>query len=156
MQKSETWPPPSGVPAKSRFKKARKLKWGETPFDDLTRAELLRLVQAYHYALQSARSVMAMRASYEPSIYWSSQGSGGKALLKANHLMDLCGDGKADEASEKIYRSFFRTAGPLLFPHMKDDKFYDWGVNDKGEMIAPCPTEGGYRPIEWRDVCPQD
>jgi hypothetical protein len=41
----ELWPPASGLPSRDRMKPAESLRWGETPFDDLTRAELLRLVQ---------------------------------------------------------------------------------------------------------------
>lgn len=154
MTDTEQWPPRSGVPAKGRFKKGRSLKWGETPFDDLTRAELLRLVQAYHSATIAARSVMLIQAEAAPSVYWSFEGSGGRALAKVNHLVKLAGDGGMNEASENIYRSFFRTADVLLFPYLRDSRWGDWGINDKGEMCAPHRTEEGYRPIEWRDVCP--
>lgn len=150
----EQWPPASGLPAKSRFKKASKLKWGETPFDDLSRAELLRLVQAYHSATVSAQSVMRMQAELAPSPYWMHGGSGGRALGKCNVLMKLSGERDADPASENIYRSFFRTADTLLFPHLKDDRFNNWGVNEKGVMVAPFKAEEGYRAIEWRDVLP--
>lgn len=156
MQKKEHWPPHSGLPGKARFKKGRTLKWGESPFDGLTRAELLRLVQAYHSAIIAARSVMLIQAQAAPSSYWSFQGSGGRALAKANHLVTLSGDGGMNEASEKIYRSFFRTADVLLFPHLRDDRFSNWGVNNKGEMVAPYNGMEGYRQITWSDVCPKD
>lgn len=151
----EQWPPNSGVPEKKRFKKARKLEWGETPFDDLSRAELLRLVQAYHSAAVAARSVMATMAEMAPQPYWGPDGSGGRALAKANHLMQLAGEQDPDPASEKIYRSFFRTADPLLFPYLKEvDKWSNWGVNEQGVMCAPMRNEPGWRPLEWRDVLP--
>lgn len=151
----EQWPPNSGVPDKKRFKKARKLEWGETPFDDLSRAELLRLVQAYHSATVAARSVMATMAEMTPSSYWGTEGSGGRALAKANHLMRLAGEDDPDPASEKIYRSFFRAADTLLFPYLKEvDKWSDWGINEQGEMCAPRRQEEGWRAIEWRDVVP--
>jgi hypothetical protein len=150
----EQWPPNSGVPEKKRFKRASKLKWGETPFDDLSRAELLRLVQAYHSAVVSAQSVIAMHAEGTPSPYWNANGSGGRALAKANELMKLAGERDPDPASEKIYRSFFRTADVLLFPHLRYERFNNWGVNDKGEMCAPFKPEEGFRQIEWRDVLP--
>lgn len=154
MAKTDQWPPNRGLPGKKRFKKGRALKWGETPFDDLTRAELLRLVQAYHSALIASRSVMRMQASYGPSPYWGSEGSGGRALEKANYLVDLVGDGGGNESSEKIYRMFFRAADVLLFPFLRQRDFNDWGVNDKGEMVAPYRGQEGYRPIAWRDVLP--
>jgi len=151
---ADQWPPNHGLPKKNRYKKARGLKWGETPFDDLTRGELLRLVQAYHSAVVSSQSVMAMQAQMAPSGYWSGIGSGGRALAKCNELMKLAGERDPDPASENIYRSFFRSADVLLFPHLKEDKFNNWGVNDKGEMCAPYRAEEGYRAIEWRDVLP--
>lgn len=151
----EQWPPDSGVPDKKRFKKPTKLKWGETPFDDLTRAELLRLVQAYHSAVVSSQSVMAIQAQVEPSAYWALNGSGGRAIAKCNELMKLAGERDPDPASENIYRSFFRAADVLLFPHLKNDTFSNWGVNAEGEMVAPFKPQDGYRPIEWRDVLPE-
>lgn len=151
----EQWPPNSGVPSKKRFKKATKLKWGETPFDDLSRAELLRLVQAYHLAAVAAQSAMAITAQAQPSGFWGGNGSGGRALLKLNHLLTLAGENDPDPAGEKIYRSFFRSAAVLLFPHLREDTFSNWGINKDGEMVAPFKPDEGYRPIEWRDVLPE-
>jgi hypothetical protein len=151
----EQWPPNHGLPAKKRFKKARSLKWGETPFDDMTRGELLRLVQAYHSAVVASQSAMSMVATAAPSGYWMAGGSGGRALAKCNVLMHLAGERDPDPASENIYRSFFRSADVLLFPHLKDERFSNWGVNDKGDMVAPYKEEDGFRAIEWRDVLPQ-
>lgn len=151
----EQWPPNRGLPAKSRYKKAKDLEWGETPFDDLDRGELLRLVQAYHAAALSADSVLH-QFSYgqERHPYWSLEGVGGRARARLQFLIERAGDGKADKASESIYRSFFRTAYGLLFPPLKRDTD-DWGVNDKGIMIAPFRNEAGYRRIKWSDLLPK-
>lgn len=154
----EQWPPNSGVPKKRRFKKAKSLKWGETPFDDLTRAELLRLVQAYHSALVATDSTLHMCSfNNENSPFWGPEGTGGRALAKSGYLLALAGQDDPDPASENIYRMFFRTADVLLFPHLREsaDGFSNWGINDKGEMVAPIRDEPGWRPIEWRDVLPQ-
>jgi hypothetical protein len=150
------WPPASGLPPKSHFKKAVKLKWGETPFDSLSRAELLRLVQAYHSALTSTSSCLKMsRAINEDSPYWGEDGSGGRALAKSDFLFSLCGAAGTDQARERIYRSFFRTADTLLFG-AKPGSFDDWGIKIGGdEMIAPRRDDPAYRPIEWRDLLPQ-
>lgn len=152
----DQWPPASGLPARSRMKPAKSLEWGETPFDDLTRAELLRLVQAYHMALGSTSSCLRMAQALNPtSPYWGHDGSGGLALARAEILMKLAGDGGADQGSERIYRSFFRVAEPLLFPTIPDrDGFSRWGVNDKGEWCAPYDPARGYRKVEWRDLLP--
>lgn len=152
--KKEQWPPAHGLPAANRFKRLKRFSWGETPFDDLSRGELLRLAQAYHSALVAARSVMAMHATDNPSLYWTIEGVGGRALAKANYLMKLSREDSSDQERENIYRSFFRTADTLLFPHKRQDKFHDWGVNAKGEMIAPQAGQQGFRPIKWADVLP--
>jgi hypothetical protein len=153
--KSEQWPPARGVPGKARFKKARALQWGESPFDDLDRGELLRLVQAYHAAAVSANSVLALcRHGQECSPFWGSDGSGGRAKARLEWLIAQCGDGGMNEASERIYRSFFCSAYGLLFPTLKGE-FEDWGIDKKGMMAAPNPgREQGYRPIRWADLLP--
>lgn len=154
-ENSGQWPPASGLPDKKRFKKAHTLKWGETPFDTLDRAELLRLVQAYHMALGATSSCLKMQRSANPeSLYWGPEGSGGGALKKADHLMALCGAAGTDQAREKIYRSFFRTAECLLFG-AAPGSFDDWGIKiGSDEMIAPCRDDPAYRRIEWRDMLP--
>lgn len=152
----ERWPPESGLPSRSRFKKAKALGWGETPFDTLSRAELLRLVQAYHMAVTATSSCLRMQEAVEPdSPYWDrEEGSGGRALKKAEHLIKLCGDGGQNEASERIYRSFFRTAHGLFFG-AKPGSFDDWCIKvDGNEMYAPFRDDPGYRRIEWRDLLP--
>lgn len=151
----EKWPPARGVPGKRRFKKAADLRWGETPFDTLDRGELLRLVQAYHAAAVSANSVLKMcAAGQEGHPFWGPEGTGGQALARIGWLMAQCGDVGGNAASERIYRSFFRTAYGLLFPTLKRDRFDHWGVNAKGEMCAPFEGEKGYRAIRWSDLLP--
>lgn len=154
---NEIWPPLHGPPDKKRFKKAKDLKWGETPFDDLTRGELLRLVQAYHMALTSADSVLHQLMPYSREAsgpFWSKDGSAGKAIDRMDALKLLMGDGGSDTDRENIYRQFFRTAFVLLFPDQARD-FDLWGVNEKGEMCAPNPgLDRGYHPISWRDLHP--
>lgn len=154
MTKKEQWPPAHGLPAKGRFKKLKRFSWGESPFDDLTRGELLRLVQAYHSATVSSRSVLKMHANDAETGFWGPEGTGGRALQKANYLMALSREDSTDQERENIYRSFFRTADTLLFPYKKSDKFSDWGVNEDGEMVAPHSGKDGYRPIEWKDILP--
>ncbi len=159
----EQWPPNHGIPAKTRYKKAKSLRWGETPFDDLTRGELLRLVQAYHAAAVGANSVI-YQVSYgqDNHPYWSKDGRGGRAKARLEYLITRAGDGGADAGSENIYRKFFRSAYGLLFPGIKDE-YYSWGIDDvSGEMVAPykpgetSPFDGKrkLRAIKWRDLLP--
>lgn len=43
------------------------LKWGETPWDKLSREELLRTVQRYHSALSSLDSCLSMSRATSPT-----------------------------------------------------------------------------------------
>lgn len=157
------WPPARGIPAKNRYKKARDLQWGETPFDDLDRGELLRLVQAYHAAAVGANSVLGMMShGQEGHLYWSGEGSGGKAKAKLEFLIRRAGDGGMNSASENIYRKFFRHAYGLLFPGL-GDQWDQWGIDEKtGEMFAPYTVgersplrpEAKMRAVRWRDLLP--
>ncbi|RKK03269.1 hypothetical protein EBE87_24650 [Pseudoroseomonas wenyumeiae] len=56
------WPPAIGLPLWDRMKLAESLRWSETPFDDLTRAEIFRLVQDHHLALISADGTLRRSA----------------------------------------------------------------------------------------------
>jgi hypothetical protein len=151
---SQPWPPASGLPSRDRMKPAEGLQWGETPFDDLTRAELLRLVQAYHLALVSAGDALRQLCLQDPiSPFWGADGQGGRALARGDTLKALV-DGESQEARDRIYRQFYRAAAGLLFPTLPDP-FHDWGVNGKGEWCAPSPgPDWGYRPVEWQDLLP--
>lgn len=157
------WPPARGIPGKGRFKKPADLQFGETPFDDLTRGELLRLVQAYHAAAVSARSVLAMTEYHQKEHpYWGPDGSGGRAKRRLEYLLARCGDGGANSRSERIYRSFFRYATDLLFAGVDGDKDY-WGIDAKGEMVAPSApgdinrfTGLPLRPLKWSDIVPKE
>jgi hypothetical protein len=151
----EPWPPASGLPARDRMKPAESLRWGETPFDDLSRAELLRLVQAYHLALVSADGALRQVRLQDPANpFWEADGQGGRALARADTLKTLV-DGENAEARMHIDRQFYRAAAGLLFP-MLADPFHDWGVNGQGEWCAPNPgSDWGYRPVEWQDLLPE-
>lgn len=157
------YPPARGIPGKARFKKPADLQFGETPFDDLTRGELLRLVQAYHAAAVSANSVLAMiEHGQQGHPYWGPEVSGGRAKRRLEYLIARCGDGGANSASERIYRAFFRYANDLLFPGVEGDKD-KWGIDAKGVMVAPA-TPGDInrftglplRPLKWSDLLPKE
>lgn len=87
----------------------RKLEWGETPWDDMPREQLLREVQRMYAALLAARSPLAMWKLRDPeSPFWSIHGTGGRALSMADQAL-------APYPNEPAYRSFFRYAVDLLF-----------------------------------------
>jgi hypothetical protein len=137
------------------MKPAESLGWGETPFDDLTRAELLRLVQAYHLALAHADGALRQVRHQGPaSPFWEADGQGGRALARAATLKTLV-DGDSAKARTHIDRQFYRAAAGLLFPSLADP-FHDWGVNGQGEWCAPNPgPDWGYRPVAWQDLLPE-
>jgi hypothetical protein len=151
----EPWPPASGLPSRDRMKPAESLRWGETPFDDLSRAELLRLVQAYHLALASADGALRqVRRQDAASPFWETDGQGGRALARADTLKTLV-DRNSAEARMHIDRQFYRAAAGLLFPSLADP-FHDWGVNGQGEWCTPNPgSDWGYRQVEWQDLLPE-
>jgi hypothetical protein len=141
--------------SRDRMKPAESLQWGETPFDDLTRAEFLRLVQAYHMALVTADGALRQVRLQDPtSLLWEADGQGGRALARADTLKALV-DGDSAAARKRIDRQFYRAAAGLLFPSLADS-FHDWGVNGQGEWCAPNPgPDWGYRPVEWQDLLPE-
>jgi hypothetical protein len=113
----------------------KKLKWGQTPWDNLTKEELLREVQRMFSALQSAQSVMRLcEMNGGGSTFWGPQGTGGTGIEKARQVLDPIFE-KYD--SENIYRAFFRTADDLLFEQGRARIGFGWAVCDKcGCMVG--------------------
>lgn len=152
-----------------------KLEWGQTPWDDLSKEELLKEVQKMFSALMSAMSVLKMNMiGYENSPFWSNRkGTGARAIEKARQVIDPI-YGKFDR--ESIYRSFYRTANDLLFDNSKFDLGFGWSVcpicglmigadidgkRHDGEicqevMLTRSGCNGILRPLIWDDLRPID
>lgn len=145
----------------------RKLNWGETPWDDLSREELLREVQKLYSALDAARSVMTIVSKSNPSGFWRGTGSGRLAIEKCAQAQERA----RMFDSESVYRSFFRYADDLLFEGMG----CDWVVCDRcegmwsniapegkdlvGEPCRNCDRKGidsPLRKITWDDLKPKE
>jgi hypothetical protein len=139
------------------------LKWGQTPWDDMTKEELLREVQRMYAALSNANSVMKMaRYGNENSPFWGNEGTGGKALEMSRQILE-----PLDRYGEAIYRRFFRYAYDLLFDQTNFKIGFDWQVcpmcgvmlgsgHDEGrpcEMGKPGCT-GIMRKLTWDDLKP--
>lgn len=137
-----------------------KLKWGQTPWDKMSKSELLREVQRMFTALESARSAMKLSSDMSHP-FWSDIGSGGRALSKANQVIESIYD-KYD--SESVYRSFYRYAISLLFNVPDKEK---WVVCSEcgamyspGELDKPCgifpsgkkDCKGTLRALNWSDL----
>jgi hypothetical protein len=149
---------------------ARELKWGQTPWDHLSQPELLREVQRMYAALESTRSVLNILSAQARTAdsFWSERGSGGKALSRANQVIEPV---QQEYDPEDIYRAFFRYATSLLFEVDERERWYICpvcgimlsGENQTGQACqiidipgrkeSNCP--GIMRPLEWQDLAPQ-
>lgn len=146
------------------MKDPRELDFGETPWDDLPREELLRIVQRQFAALQEAQGLIRVsRMAAHP--FWQPSGSGGKVLA----MVEACTrDVEAtQEGRERVYRQFFRYAVDLLFadvPHVGAR----WMICDGCKLMMARRLDGStpecvdcgsgghqLRPITWADLRPQ-
>lgn len=144
----------------------KELKWGETPWDNLSQEELLREVQRMFAALQAAKSVMGLLSVQSNSTFWSEHGSGGRALEFASQVIDPVYKEYDDES---VYKSFFRYAVSLLFEVSDDEKWIIcpvcggmWGGRNAISYIGTVCSEhpmtphngckGVFRWLEWKDL----
>ena len=137
------------------------LKWGETPFDSLSRDELLLLVKKMYAFVTNGRSCLSIQRAVDPSsAYWGRSGSGGIAIAMADQIIDSV---EAGFDSENVYRSFYRYARDLLFDSSEFDIGAGWVVcvecgtmiGDSTERTSVCIDCGGQtRAIEWGDLEP--
>ena len=140
---------------------SKELKWGETPWDNMSREELLREVQRMFSAVQSARNVMGMvRGPESDSPYWQFDGTGGRAVEKCDQVINLVTDQYDPEA---LYGAYYRYADDLLFTGLG----MGWavcpqcgtltGTGRERESAAgkPCFCDGTIlRALEWADLTP--
>ena len=135
----------------------RFLKFGQTPFDTLTKKDLLFLCKKYYDTINTLHSIVLMhRGRNKDDPYWNEGGSGRQALLQADEC--LVEVGTSDERRDAIYRSFYRYASGLLYQHPELDRH--WMVCDKcssmmaklGTPMQVCICGGPLRPITWDDL----
>lgn len=154
----------------------KRLAFGETPWDGMPQATLLRETQRMYAALIATRSALAIARSQDPAgPYWGGEsGTGGRALAMADSILDPLHDayGRNGRGSEAIFRAFFRYAVDLLFSPALG---YAWtacdggcGVfigpirdpertspNDAGKPCQECARHGREftrRPLQWSDL----
>ncbi len=145
----------------------REMKWGETPWDDMSREQLVREVQRMYSALVEARGVINLAKLTDereypntPSPYWNAKdGVGRHAMEKVRQALAIY-----DSRLDDIYRAFFRYADDLLF----DGKLgFNWMIGRCGDIVGDfesnghqiCPLckangkgEIPMRPITWDDL----
>lgn len=152
----------------------RYLEWGQTPFDDLSREELLRQCQRLYSATLSLTSTLLQaRHGNERSPYWGPGGSGALALEKGEQALPAA---RGDFGGETIYRAFFRYADDLLFESKGAMRLgFDWHVctvcktmrgssrpEDANRVGQPCPSpsyqpcSGTLRLLTWDDLKPAE
>lgn len=139
-----------------------RLEYGQTPWDDMSREELLREMQRAYAAVDAARSALELSVGSEPVPFWRAGGRGYRALEMCEAVVSRV---ERQFNSEDVYRAFFRYAVDLLFgPEFGSG----WRVCPKGHMLGDTPTTEGarrshrvcslcdapMRDIEWRDIQP--
>jgi hypothetical protein len=146
----------------------RKLEWGETPWDDMPREQLVREVQRMYSALILARGPLINgKRREESSPYWRRGGVGGDAIDRVEQALSPYKNDESDGGGyEPAYRSFFRYAVDLLF----DGHGSNWAVcenehmigayfSDRPETCSLCRETGkgevSMRPITWDDLQPK-
>lgn len=148
------------------------LKWGQTPWDNMSKEELLREVQRIYSAVSSLYGVVFMYSQInDPSgPYWSHRGVGGISLEKGRQILQPINDKYSDE---DVYRVFYRYANDLLFDSSKYEIGSNWlvcpvcgdmwGTNGdhikEGMKCTDGPRrntkcDGVLRKLEWSDLDP--
>ncbi|PBV09242.1 hypothetical protein CJU35_05135 [Pseudomonas aeruginosa] len=110
---------------------SKELEWGQTPFDECTREELIQ-----HCArLYSATSALSSAAQtiQDNSLFWT-QGSGAVAVEKGRQALESA---RCGFDAENIYRAYLRYAGDLLFVDAPGLEFRNgWVVCPVCEQMA--------------------
>lgn len=150
----------------------KKLVWGETPWDDLSREELLREVQRLYAAVQAAHHLFqGLRDYYAPAeiapiLRLDPRGqTAAKCAYVVNRL-------ESEWDAESLYHSFYRYANDLLFAGADLRIGYGWALcpacgvmvgrslDGRESIGAVCrdviqsDCKGILRALEWRDLEP--
>lgn len=150
--------------------KPKTLRWGETPWDNLSREELLREVQRMYAAVSAMYSALRITAHGQESGYWGPSGTGGSAIEMGRQIVEPL----RERYGDGMYRAFFRYALDLLFEQRSGYQIgHGWAVCPEcGRMAgdpeghsfvgrrcaellhlrAEGPCAGVLRPLEWADL----
>lgn len=153
---------------KRAVRRPKLLAWGQTPWDGLSKEELLKEVWRMYVALQGALGIVNQyRHLSSHALFWTKEGRGGATLEESRQALARLN--RYD--SESVYRSFFRYASDLLF----DANGYDmitwgwhicpkcramWGSKTRdmsGQQCTEMPggarqCDGVLRPLQWSDL----
>lgn len=151
--------------------KKKSLEWGQTPWDDMSKDELLHEVWRMYSAMRSLYSVLKMHeVDNKNHPYFSKSGVGGNAIEKGRQILEPLFN-QYENGESDIYRSFFRYADDLLFDTSTGYTMVGsgWNVCPKcGTMIGTNPNgtnptgtpcqfckeepRGVYRLLTWEDL----
>ena len=147
-----------GTPLRPRLK--RNLALGQTPFDDLDRETLIRLLCAHQSALDSARSALEIARNQAEAVhgglgpFWvGPYGVARRAMYKIDYLIGLVAGRKREHAHAQ-QRAYGRHVDELTFlpdpaeerpeqPTMVCDRCAVWCQNLSGN--DPRPFQGNLR-----------
>jgi len=91
----------------------RNLLWGKSPWDKITREDLLHEVRKGYAAVSSARRALAILSQRsEVQANWRESGTCGQAMAKCGKVIDAV---ERKNSSESIFHRLFRYAATLLF-----------------------------------------
>jgi hypothetical protein len=118
-----------------RPRRRHTLDYGETPWDNLTKAQLRRECERMYSALKSAHDVMRQALCSNPHLrYWNEGGAGYRALHKAEVALEF-----ADGGFDNFYRAYLRYAEDLLFPEVCEERgdWTPWRIcGECGQMLS--------------------
>lgn len=146
----------------------KELQWGETPWDGLSREELLREIQRMYAAVSAMHSALRITSRGETTGYWGPRGTGGEAIEMGRQITEPL---REAYGGESVYRSFFRYALDLLFESPPSYRIgFGWAVcpvcgrmfgetpdgrSSVGARCAdlyPADCPGVLRKLEWADL----
>lgn len=132
----------------------RRLRWGQSPFDAMTKKELLHEVRRMYGAIIASYSVMGMASGVDSNHpYWGSDGSGGRALEMLRQIHDDVEPN--DRIAEDVYKCFYRYANDLLFDRSAGYRIgFGWAVCPKcGRMWGDSYLSGGGKVSNVGSIC---
>lgn len=149
--------------------KKQRLEWGQTPWDNMTKEQLLVEIWRMWETVSALNSICSMQRLVDTrhnsnNVYWGTDGVGGASMEMARQVITSVTD-RFD--SEEVYKAFFRTAGDLLFePNGYDKIGVGWVIcracqriiGSKDDLGQPCKIDkdctGVYEQLRWSDIRP--
>jgi hypothetical protein len=137
--------------------KPENLEWGQTPFDDMTRDEMLHELKTQFNAIMAASAALHVLSWHDKdSPFWQYHGTGGRAKMQIDSVTERVNNG-SDDGLEAISGCYFRYADQLLFPELAGRD--EWSINGEGQMItgdpAHVPAVWGWN-MDWRKITLDD